>query len=532
MAGGAWALAYPTFNVAGLAWLAPALMLGAAFGASPGTAFRLGYVTGLTQSLVTLHWLLFIPVKFAPVLGWLALSAYCALYPAAWLWFCRRICPGVPPREFRSGGDLERAIESFMAAGWWRRSGWALACAVAWVAGEMVLARLFTGFPWAPLGVTQHRMLPVIQFASVTGVYGVSFMMVWLSAALFCAGVSVLPRSPARRPLMLEVFVPMLALLGLVTSGLRPLLRPALPGETVKLALIQPSIPQTMIWDPAESTRRFQALLQLSEHAATNRPDVLIWPEAAVPSLLRWDTNIYQPVIELARRRRVWLIMGADDAERSVQEPSRIDYFNSSFLVTPRGEVAATYRKRRLVIFGEYVPLRRWLPFLKYLTPIEGGFTPGTGVVPFALPELGLNVSVLICFEDVFPHLVRHYVNPDTDFLLNLTNNGWFGESAAHWQHAAAAVFRAVENGVPLVRCANNGISCWIDAQGRMNDVFFPGSANVYQPGIKVVTVPTRSDGLRGKTLYRRYGDWFGWMCVVLTAALAGGRVLHRERRP
>ena len=124
----------------------------------------------------------------------------------------------------------------------------------------------------------------------------------------------------------------------------------------------------------------------------------------------------------------------------------------------------ARYIKRKLVIFGEYVPLADWLPFLKYLTPIQGGFTPGRRPVSFPLPGLRAKTSVLICFEDIFPHLVREHVDDDTDFLVNLTNNGWFGESAAQWQHAANAVFRAVENGLPLVRCANNGLTCWVDA--------------------------------------------------------------------
>ena len=201
-----------------------------------------------------------------------------------------------------------------------------------------------------------------------------------------------------------------------------------------------------------------------------------------------------------------------------------VSFYNSAFAISPAGELKGTYRKRRLVIFGEYVPLAEYLPFLRMLSPAgEGGFTPGTNVVPFHLGSLDLTVSVLICFEDVFPHLAREYVSRDTDFLVNLTNNGWFGESAAQWQHAASAAFRAVENRVPLVRCANNGLTCWVDEIGRMHEVYFEHTDNVYAAGFKTAQVPTLAPGEeRELTFYTRYGDVFGWSCV----ALAGARLL------
>ena len=139
--------------------------------------------------------------------------------------------------------------------------------------------------------------------------------------------------------------------------------------------------------------------------------------------------------------------------------------------------------------------------------------------MPFSIPELGVKVSVLICFEDIFPHLGREYAEPDTDFLLNLTNNGWFGESAAQWQHAANAVFRAVENRIPLVRCANNGLTCWVDTLGGMHDAYFANTTDVYGAGFKTVQAPLLAPGeKRELTFYTRHGDWFGWTCFGLTA--------------
>jgi apolipoprotein N-acyltransferase len=531
LAGATLAAAFPKPGVAGLGWIAPGLMLAAAAGVPCSVAFRLGYVAGLTHGLVSLYWLLFIPARFAPIVGWLALAAYVALYPAAWVWLCWRLYPARV-----SGPDWLGLAEAFLGTSRWQRVQWAFLCAALWVAGEMVQARLFSGFPWNLLGASQYRMLPFLQIASWTGVYGVAFVMVWFSVSLL-ATLAALVRQPQRRQTWAaELIVPLFCVVGVAAFGMRRMVEPASPGPELRVLLIQPSIPQTMIWNPAESARRFQQVVALSVAALTNKADLLVWPEAAVPSLLRWDTNIYgtttlyESVAELARRHGVWVILGADDAAPNPRSPDGADYFNASFLINPRGGIAATYRKRRLVIFGEYVPLARWLPFLRTFTGVSGDFTPGDRPVPFLLEDRQVKTSVLICFEDLFPHVARDYVEADTDFLLNLTNNGWFGESAAQWQHAAAAVFRAIEHGLPLVRCANNGLTCWVDARGRMHEVFFPDSADVYRAGFKLVQVPLLGGGQRTLTFYRRHGDLFGWACVGLVACALAWREVRRRR--
>jgi apolipoprotein N-acyltransferase len=143
-------------------------------------------------------------------------------------------------------------------------------------------------------------------------------------------------------------------------------------------------------------------------------------------------------------------------------------------------------------------------------------------------------ISPLICYEDVFPRETRESLDADTDFLLNLTNNGWFGASAAQWQHAVCAVFRTIENGVPLVRCTNNGLTCWIDARGRIHDAYFPGSSDIYQAGYKIIEVPLRNHpGESRRTLYNRYGDAFAWSCLaVVIAALAWSFRPKRRNEP
>jgi apolipoprotein N-acyltransferase len=183
------------------------------------------------------------------------------------------------------------------------------------------------------------------------------------------------------------------------------------------------------------------------------------------------------------------------------------------------------------VAFGEFLPLANWFPFLRDWLPIPGDFTPGNGPVLFDLGTLGVRITPLICFEDVFPHLVRKQVNVGTDILLNLTNNGWFGESAAQWQHAAAAVFRAVETRRPLVRCTNNGLTCWIDERGVMREVFGRSGSDVYKPGFLSFRLPLRTKGSPpGQTFYVQHGDVFGWACLVAGLSVVFARVRRGKR--
>jgi len=521
------AAAFPGPAVAGLAWVAPGLLLAAAFGTSGGRAFRVGWVAGMAHFLTSLYWLLHIPVmKLAPIAGWLALSAYLALYTGLWVWLCWRLCPA-PPGEAGDGWSLQ--LQRFAAIRWSERAQWALTCAALWVALEMIRARFLSGFPWNPLGASQSRMLPLIQIASVTGVYGVSFLIVWFSAALFSAAALLAAGGRRVRWAKLEVVPPLLAAVGVVYWGLSYALRPDPPAASLNVALVQPSIPQSVIWDLGADSNRFAKLLELSERALATKPDLLVWPEGAVPGAALRRPEIHEAITNLVRRHGVWLVLNASDVERAPHARSADDYdvFNAAFLVNPQGEVLARYHKQHLVIFGEYMPLARWLPFLERWTGI-GSFTPGNGPVAFAMPALRCKTSVLICFEDVFPHLARRHVDDDTDFLLNLTNNGWFGESAAQWQHAANAVFRAIENGRPLVRCANNGLTCWVDARGRVHETYFEGTQDIYGAGYKLAAVPLLR-GTASRTLYRRYGDVFGWLCVGASGLLVAVSFLRRK---
>ncbi|MCC6823914.1 MAG: apolipoprotein N-acyltransferase [Verrucomicrobia subdivision 3 bacterium] len=531
LAGFGLATAFPKFDFAGAAWVAPALILACAYRTRSRTAFRIGYVAGLTFYLTTLYWLLRIPVMGFPIFGWLAMSAFLALYLAVWVWLL--------------AGRLGKG-------GWLRRSAWTLAGAAAWVALELIRARFLTGFPWNNLGTAQWGMLPLIQIASVTGVYGVSFIVVWFSLAMFSGVVAMFRHPTSRYVWMSEIILPLLAVLLLFVAGMSRLR--SLPSETqtLRVTFIQPAIPQTMIWDAGENSNRFRQLLELTAQALTNETDLLLWPEAALPE---FNATSFAAITNLIQAHQVEMIFGADDVqEKSNPIPGdRYDAYNAAFHFRPDGSLGGIYHKRHLVMFGEYIPLGRALPFVKWFTPITGGFTPGDRAIPFRLErrpaarpdstdeseragsETGapthIKIAPLICFEDTFPHLVREYVDEDTDFLVNLTNNGWFGESASQWQHAASAALRAVENSVPLLRCCNNGVTCWIDARGQVREVFRDRNGSEYGAGFVTWEIPILAPGeKRPRTFYNEHGDWFAWGCVAVTGLLILPRIKRRQR--
>jgi apolipoprotein N-acyltransferase len=553
--------AFPKISIAGCAWVAPALMIAAAYGKRGCDAFRVGYVAGLAHFLSSLYWLLLIPVTGYPILGWVALGAYVALYPAIWIWL------------INWWGERPREPEQ---TSWSGRTLWSLLGAAAWVALEMVRGRLFSGFPWNPLGASQYQLVPLIQIASATGVYGVSFLVVWVSLSLFSAGRMIFRRPALRMAWQAEIALPMVVVVALFVFGFARISGQNPSGATLRITLVQPSIPQTLIWNSGEDDKRFQQLLELSQQAlnstgltnheprlgapASRRPvgsqnkelaggtpvllgtDLLIWPESALPALNQ--TN-FIAITNLIRAHNVWLIFNAEDAvwRPEAKNQDDFDIFNAAYLLNPEGRFAAVYHKQKLVVFGEYIPLVRWLPFIKWFTPITGSFASGDRPVPFELERWGerpreplgqtndippsgspgvsphqkVKTSTLICFEDMFPELAREYVQDDTDFLVNLTNDGWFGDSAEQWQHMAGGVFRAVENGVPLVRCCNNGVTCWIDATGRVRDVLKDQNGSVYGIGAMTIEVPLQK---HAPTFYNRHGDRFGWGCVAATIIL------------
>ena len=487
------AVAFPKFGIAGAAWIAPALLLFAARGKNGADAFRAGYLGGVVFWLMSLYWLLLMPATGFPILAWLALSAYVALFFGAWVWLISNF--------------------KFQISNWLGRVRWTLAGAAAWVALEWLRGWLISGFPWSFLGASQFKLVPLIQIAAVTGVFGVSFIVVWLSLALYSAAEMIFHNPSKRHVWQAEIVLPLVTVLLLFVGGIFKIDFDSRPAASISnrpaflhVTLIQPSVPQTLIWSPTEDEKRFAELLKNSQRAITNGTALLVWPESAVPMF----NGVYDVISQFAQSNHVAILFNGDDAEFRADVTN---YFNSAFIIGSDGHCDGVYHKQNLVIFGEYVPLARWLPFLKYLTPIEGGWTPGDKPAVFASDNF--TFAPLICFEDVFPKTARMAAAGAPDFLVNLSNDGWFGESAEQRQHLANAVFRAVENGLPLVRCSNNGVTGWIDAHGRLREVLRDKSGGEYAPGALTVEIPLRATTeSAAPTFYQRHGDWFAWSCA------------------
>ena len=523
-----WSCAFPPVNCLPVAWLTPALLLWVTY-ASPKRSFQLGLAAGLAHYFSSLSWLLYIPVSPGNIAGWLALSGYCSLYPALWAAFCWRLFPG----------DREKPInESIQELQFSRRCAWGLACAVGWVALECLRGWVITGFPWNYLGASQLEFTRLAQMASFTGVLGVSLVVAWVSVG----GLLLFWRCQKEKRFQTQWLAELAGPLGLLLVAVilgsvelsKPL--PAKKGE-IKIALVQPSIPQTVLWDLGNEQAqrdRFEHLMDLSDQAVKKNPDLLVWPEAAVPYLERSVTSNRMNTLEaVIRKKKIWRVWGVDTRTNGVP-------YNSTVLLNPDGEALAVYSKQHLVMFGEYVPFGEQLPFLKKLAPV-GNFGRGKGPVMFDLGSA--KTSVLICFEDVVPKLARRAATEEVDFLLNLTNDGWFGDSHQQWQHARSAAWRAIETRRPLVRCTNNGITCWVDEHGRFRDHVVRVSmvdgkldnnsrnAQKYQElpvhssGVRMVTVPIRK-GPHRATFYQRHGDWLSWGSVVVCLGLLVAQLL------
>ena len=485
----------------------------------------MGFLVGLYYNLTGLYWLLFSPVPIGAVAAWLALSAYCACYPALWAVFCWRMLPSAEP----SGSSSLTATNLLVRLdkmSWMQRQLWGLVAAVAWTAMEMLQAHVLGGFPWNLLGVSQIDLIPLVQLASLTGVYGVSFLIAWVSLSLLITVSQIACRPGQPLSWMREIF-PAGAILMLATMlGFLHVQQASSSRDRVRIALIQPSYQQKEIWEGLAVEDRFQTLLRLSRAALLMEPDLLVWPESGIPAPLENPERIRDFVVE----NDISLVFNETDVVTGTGG-SAPKYFNAAFVMDPKGRIGDKAHKHQLVMFGEYFPFLDVFPILSHLSPIGVNFSRGEspGILDSTHPAL--KMGSLICFEDLFPSLARATAQANPDFLINLTNDAWFGRSQAQWQHVRAAAFRAIETGLPLVRCTNNGITCWIDPWGRIRTGEIASPDDVYKAGFKVIEVPKITPSPQAPlTRYVRDGDVFGWMCVSMTFSLLFVRELFRLR--
>ncbi|MBT3191628.1 MAG: apolipoprotein N-acyltransferase [Verrucomicrobia bacterium] len=519
---------------ASAAWLAliPLILLSRL--SRPKVAFWWGWLCGFLFWMVSAAWVLqlrhtwgFLPVV---ILAWMAMAAYCGIYIGLFAAILSSVLPDPP-----NAGDASAPSQLQL-----RRIVLVLLTPIIWVGCEYVRALLFTGFPWNVLGVSQYRNIAILQVASWGGAYAVSGIIVLLSAAI---AVTILRigselRQRKRRRVHFELMLGLVAVALCWSWGVRSVRRAdRTPDHSprVRIAAVQPYIQQEQKWSEAFREGAYQALEEQTALALLSRPALVIWPETAVPDLLRVDPRAQEVVGSLVSSNTM-LLVGTMDFEQFDEE---VFYYNGSFLVGESGDVLGSYHKRHLVPFGEYIPFENQISAIKRLAPLGFSCMPGGAYSLMELPvgdaESGQSAlfSDLICFEDVFPYLARQDVRAGARFLVNQTNDAWFEGSAASRQHMANAVFRAVENRVPLVRCANTGVTCFVDRFGRILEMLEGDDGRTALRGFSVseVHVPSVDMPL---TPYTRFGDWlFARPCaiIVIGLLLVMGVRAHSRRR-
>ena len=485
------ALSFPKFGHGAVAWVALAPLLIALPGAAGGRAFRLGYLTGAVSSLGLLYWTALVVIQY----GGLALPVGIAIMGL--------LCAAVA---------LFPSLFALVVSRWLQAMGpkALLLSPLAWVGTEILRTHTFFNFPWCLLGYSQHLHLPFIQIAAVTAVYGVSFLVALSSALLAYVAVESRPRPRRAAALALPL------LLGLVwLQGTLVLSRPLPEAGRLRVGLVQAAILQEEKWDPENAQQNVVRHVQLTEEAADRGARLIVWSESAVPFYYDRTPALAADLQELVRRRGIYLLFGNDDREDEQGGSSRV--FVGAKMLTPEGRLALRYHKINLVPFGEYVPLQPLLTlggrFAAKLVEQVSDFTPGSE--PVVSTADGHRLGAFICYEAIFPGLVRRFTAQGADLLVNITNDAWYGRTSAPYQHLAMATFRAVENGKYLVRAANTGITAVVDPRGRVLE-----PTRLFERTVLVRDVPI----VPGRTFYSRYGDVFAWSCLAAAASLTALR--------
>lgn len=496
LSGAACALAFPRPGMWLLILVGLTPLLGAVLTASVGNQAALGFAWGCGYFGLLLSWL----YRFFRVYGGLGratsilllalLVSYLSLYPA---------------------------VFTLLGSRWARRfpAATILLLPALWVALEWLRGQALSGFPWGLLGYALTPCLPAIQIASITGIYGISFLVVLANLLLSLWMTRISARSlPLRRPDL----VALLLLVGVAVWGER-VVRVAVrePAPSVPVAIVQASVPQDQKWSASSARSILDKHERLTQEAAQGKPALVLWPESSSPFPLATPSSTdprgarpnreYREKLEsLTHGLGVTLLFGTVDYRR---EEGQVRPLNAAALVRPDGTWGETYAKIHLVPFGEYVPLPKLLSFVNRLAQgAIGEFAPGRK--PVVVSGGGLQVGTAICYEMIFPELVRRFTARGATVLANLTNDAWFGTSAGPLQHFQMARVRAVENRRYVLRAANTGISAVIDPVGRVRT-----ASRLMEERVLRGQVAARTS----LSFYVRHGDFFMILCAILAAA-------------
>ena len=478
VSGGLWGLCFgrEPFLLAPWMALVPLLLL-----LGRRRAALLGFFHGLACWLAAIPWI--VPTlrdygqlpTWASVAGLVALSGFLASYHAMFTALGRRV---------------------------WRARGTTalIGLPALWVVTEWLRAHLFSGFPWNLAGQALVEVPGALQLSGWVGIYGVSFILVLVNVALAIGLRERCWRLPA------GVAATCLLLLAIGARWAPPKVASD-RGEAVAMRLLQPDFSVSMTWEPRRAAEDYTDLFAMSDSACDRFGALVIWPESASwPYSYTRDAAFRRDVDQFAQRRCPLLL----NTSTSEGDETR----NSVLLVADDG-VEGAYAKHHLVPFGEYVPLARWLPFLPRIARTAGDFSPGTDLSPISWRDEEL--AVAICYEITFPEEVARRVQLGGTILVTVTNDGWYGDSSAPWQHFYASRFRAAENGRFLVRAALTGVSAVVGPDGSIVEMLGVGERG---------TLRAQVFGLRMRTLYSRAP----WLLPMLSLVVAGSAIFFSRK--
>ncbi len=475
---------FPPSKLSFLAWFALVPLLKAIDNESFFGAFKYGFIAGAVHYLTLLYWIVVVLERYGSLnaivsLGPLILLClYLALYPA----FFSALTTYLTGSRF---------FLLFMPG--------------IWVGLEYVRAKLLTGFPWCLLGYTQYDHLHFIQVADLCGVYGVSFLIVLLNGLVYHLFFHLYNKN--RRLLKWEVLITALLVSATLAYGHFRLSADKREKEVrrqVNAVVIQGNIDQSLKWETSYQAKTMETYQRLTRAAFDFNPELIVWPETSVPFFFQDDVNFSPKIYLLSRESDTLLVFGSPAYKKHYEKTK---YYNRAYLITPDNTPPQYYDKVRLVPFGEYIPLKKYLFFINRLVPAAGDFEQGNRVAP--LKGKHLSMGVLICFEAIFPDLARAHAMAGANLLVNLTNDAWFGSTSAPYQHLSMTVFRAVENRLPLIRAANTGFSAFIRPQGEIIALSTLFNEKTLKASIDIPNAPL--------TFYARFGDLFAFSLLAIS---------------
>lgn len=491
-------LSFPRYGSGLLTWVAFIPLFFALKDATKfSQGFLLGFITGVVSYIGIIYWITYVTVNYG----------YLPLYVGIFLLLLLSCYLSVYVALFAGGVVfLKKKFPVYLTA------------PVLWICCEYGKTVIITGFPWENLGYSQYLNTYLLQFADVAGVWGISFLIVLVNAAAFEA---IRERSK-KACVVAGVVLSLLAVIYIYGFYRIAQVDKAVKNSPViEVSLIQGNIEQAVKWNESYQRETLNIYEELTLGKSPSPGSLIIWPETAAPFRFQDKNYLHDQIVNLARVTKSWLLFGSISLLQR-EESNKLyntNYYNSAYLLSPDGEVKGRYDKVHLVPYGEYVPLRKYMPFVEGFVSGIGDFGKGAGYYPITMNDK--KIGVLICYEVILADAARAYKNHGAELLVTITNDAWFGATSAPYQHFSMAVFRAVETRLYLVRSANTGISGIVDPAGRIvaqTGIYQEDSLKDY---VKFVKIPT---------LYDKCGDVLVAICFVLMMIFVMKGILTRRK--